>query len=246
VRCDQARDDAAYVLGALSAAERAAFERHLAGCVSCRDSVAELAVLPGLLARLDVATAEALLDPSVETASDFAEVETAGRPDAGSVRLPRLLRAADDIRRRERRRRRWRTAVAGLAVACAAGLAGFAVAAVDRPAPSDRPVAMTSMVPTPAGAQRPVTAEVALTETAGGTRVWMHCTYATIGGYQQPYTLRLVGFGRDGTTEQVASWRAEPGDDLSIDGVVRYDRGELVRVELQADDGVPLLVYRVT
>src|ERR1700738_1996068 len=47
--CEFTFDDGAYVLGALSPAERAAFERHLPGCASCRESVADLAVLPGLL-----------------------------------------------------------------------------------------------------------------------------------------------------------------------------------------------------
>ena len=44
--------DAAYVLGALSAAERQEYEDHLTSCPSCRDAVAELAGMPGLLARV--------------------------------------------------------------------------------------------------------------------------------------------------------------------------------------------------
>lgn len=39
----------AYVLGALEPAERAAVERHLPGCPSCRDEVVSFAPLPGLL-----------------------------------------------------------------------------------------------------------------------------------------------------------------------------------------------------
>jgi anti-sigma factor RsiW len=39
-------DDGPYVLGALSPTERAEYERHLAGCQTCRGSVAALAVLP--------------------------------------------------------------------------------------------------------------------------------------------------------------------------------------------------------
>ncbi|TVT26173.1 zf-HC2 domain-containing protein [Amycolatopsis rhizosphaerae] len=44
--------DAAYVLGALSPADRAAFEEHLDGCADCARSVRELAGLPGLLAQV--------------------------------------------------------------------------------------------------------------------------------------------------------------------------------------------------
>ena len=256
MRCDHARDDAAYVLGALSPVERATFERHLAACAPCRDAVAELAVLPGLLGRLDVATAEALaVDGGVAQTAGVEPVATeeAGRDDPGSTRLARLLRAADDVRRRERRRRRWRTFAAGLAVACVAGLAGFGAAgatglgpaAVGPSAPPDQPAALTAMEPVSTGAGRPITAEVGLTGMAAGTRVWMHCTYGKTGGSYKPRTFRLVGYGRDGTAEQVASWRAAPGDELSIDGVVRYGRDELERVELQGEDGTPLLVYRV-
>ncbi len=41
--------DAAYVLGALSDADRREFEAHLAGCVSCRAAVAELSGVAPLL-----------------------------------------------------------------------------------------------------------------------------------------------------------------------------------------------------
>lgn len=43
--------DASYVLGALSPADRKEYEDHLATCPLCREAVAELAPLPGLLAR---------------------------------------------------------------------------------------------------------------------------------------------------------------------------------------------------
>jgi|GEM_PF-4992781 len=52
-RCDQWKFEAAvYVLGALSPAERHAFEEHLSQCHPCRDDLASVAGLPGLLARL--------------------------------------------------------------------------------------------------------------------------------------------------------------------------------------------------
>ena len=39
---DLAMWDAAYVLGALSDADRLEFEAHLVGCISCREAVTEL------------------------------------------------------------------------------------------------------------------------------------------------------------------------------------------------------------
>jgi carotenoid cleavage dioxygenase-like enzyme len=54
--------DAAYVLGALSDADRLEFEAHLVGCISCREAVTELTAVSSLLSRLDydqVITADA-------------------------------------------------------------------------------------------------------------------------------------------------------------------------------------------
>ncbi len=45
--------DAAYVLGALSDADRSEFEEHLAGCVSCQEAVDELTAVAPLLSLLD-------------------------------------------------------------------------------------------------------------------------------------------------------------------------------------------------
>lgn len=57
---DYAMWDAAYVLGALSCAERREFEAHLGICASCRAAVAELSDLPPLLRVLDVDEARAI------------------------------------------------------------------------------------------------------------------------------------------------------------------------------------------
>jgi carotenoid cleavage dioxygenase-like enzyme len=50
---DHATWDAAYVLGALSGADRREFEAHMVGCMSCREAVTELAVISPLLELLD-------------------------------------------------------------------------------------------------------------------------------------------------------------------------------------------------
>ncbi|MEB3372063.1 zf-HC2 domain-containing protein [Saccharopolyspora mangrovi] len=73
--------DAAYVLGALSPEDRAAFEQHLTGCRSCAAAVGQVAGLPGLLAQVDPA-----------------QLNTGTEP---ADRLPQLL---DEVRRSRRRR----------------------------------------------------------------------------------------------------------------------------------------------
>ena len=42
MRCEHEHDDGAYVLGALSPAERVAYERHLATCSFCREAVRDI------------------------------------------------------------------------------------------------------------------------------------------------------------------------------------------------------------
>jgi predicted anti-sigma-YlaC factor YlaD len=57
--CARDRTDlGVYVLGALEPTERADLEAHLASCPDCREELAALAGLPGLLSRLTLAEAE--------------------------------------------------------------------------------------------------------------------------------------------------------------------------------------------
>ena len=51
--------------------------------------------------------------------------------------------------------------------------------------------------------------------------------------------------GPDGAREQVASWLAAPGDDITLTGATRFVRPDLVRLELTRHDGAVLLAYDV-
>ncbi|HET8680518.1 MAG TPA: zf-HC2 domain-containing protein [Micromonosporaceae bacterium] len=223
MRCEYAGDDGVYVLGALSPAERAVYERHLAGCPSCREGVADLAVLPGLLGRLDPATAE-----QVTQASAPAE------PD----RLPRLLAIARADRARQRRR--WRAGVAALA-ACLVAAVAIGVG-TGQEAPVDQPVPVTLVAMTPVSGSGAVTAEVGITVTTGGTLVTVHCSYRSA-ERRRPYTFRLYAVAVDGSSEQVASWFAAAGDDLRFEGLTRIEQSNLDRIEVRRADGTPILVY---
>lgn len=229
-RCDFMYDDGAYVLGALAPADRAAYERHLAGCADCRQAVGEIAVLPGLLGRLDPAGLEQILSPTPET-----------------DRVPRLLDAARQRRRRERSRTRLRYAIIGLAAAAAALAAGFGTAALLPGEPAaPPPVAQVRMVAMqPVAGSVPVHAEIGLSGTDWGTQVTMRCGYDVVAGYRKAYAFRLVAYGPDGATEQIGSWLAGPGDDLRITGATRFTAAELVRLELLRADGTPVLAYDV-
>jgi len=78
--------DAAYVVGALSSAERLRFEDHLAACPECRRAVAELSPTIGLLSRvsperaasIDAALADGQVDQDGPDSSVRAEVVSLG------------------------------------------------------------------------------------------------------------------------------------------------------------------------
>ncbi|MFI9641299.1 zf-HC2 domain-containing protein [Micromonospora sp. NPDC051925] len=230
-RCEFAHDDGAYVLGALAPADRAAYERHLAGCAPCRQAVAEVAVLPGLLGRLDPTTLEEFLPPPPEIS-----------------RAPELIATARDRRRRDRTRNRRRYAVTALVAAVFALVLGFGGASALRPAPTPAPttqaVRMVSMAPVSAKTPA-VHAEIGLSGTKWGTEVVMHCGYDATVDYGKAYTFRLVAHGPDDATEQIASWLAAPGDDVNLRGATRFTDSELVRLELVRADGTLVLSYDV-
>ena len=228
MRCPYAHEDGAYVLGALAPAERAEFERHLSGCRTCRDAVAELAVLPGLLGRLDAEVAEQVSNHPVPTEMS---------------RVPHLLLAARRSRRRERVRRRWRVAGTVLVAACLAVVVGVGVDVMRDPEGGRAPAAMASMWPAIPDKPAPIAAEIGLKDVDGGTAVWMHCAYQSRNDYHEAWAFRLYVYDTGGHAEQVGSWMAGPGDDLTIDGWTRFSRAEIARVELHRGDGTPMLVY---
>ena len=97
----------AYVLGSLDRSERIALEAHLEFCPHCRDELAELAPLPGLLSRLTVD--EAITGP----------------PPVDDAMLERLLAAASRDRR-VARHHRWLAAAAAVVVLAGGTTAGIA------------------------------------------------------------------------------------------------------------------------
>lgn len=219
--CRFAHDDAAYVLGALSPAERLAYERHMPGCGDCTRGVGELAGLPGLLGRVD---ARLLDDPP---AADPA-------PD---TLLPALC---GEVRRRHRRRN---VAAAGLA---AAGLAAASVALVGPQlggADGPGPPAVSSEVPTvamdPVG-EVPVRARVSLEQVTWGTRLGLVCTYdPTSVEYDLPPEVDYLLFvrTREGQAERVGSWRSVGGLTMRLSAATAADRDEIESVEVRTPEG---------
>src|SRR4051794_25862433 len=144
----------AYVVGALDHTERAELEAHLAGCPMCRDELAELAPLPGLLSRLSVD--EVLAGPPTLDTRE---------PDGAMLDrllVARLLGAAARERRRASRPR-WLAAAAAVVVLVGAST-GAVVATRD---------SGTHWQQTAVAAAGPVHLTVKLVDQANGTKLDM-------------------------------------------------------------------------
>ena len=223
--CPLAHSDAAYVLGALSPADRLEYERHLPDCETCRRSVATLAGMPGLLARVPREQVEAPLpfEPPPETV------------------LPALVAT---VRREQRRRAVLVTLGAAAAVAVVAlGATALQAARDDGPTPTPQ-AAPTSASPTLAAAMPMdvvidygITADVSLTQGDWGTKVGYICRYEEddYSGGGHGYRYNLVVFTRTGETETVASWWAEPGRTVADDTTTAVNLSDITKVELQND-----------
>ncbi|MCU1557448.1 MAG: putative transrane anti-sigma factor [Microbacteriaceae bacterium] len=214
--------DAAYLLGALSPTERREFERHLATCESCSAAIAELAMIPGLLARVPAEEASDLLRP-------------ASVLPVPVTLLPRLVRSV------ARRRRRARGLVAGALVATATVAAAIVLAiplvfpgAARTVPPKTAEVALIQVVPSP------LSASVRLVPEGWGTRIEMKCRYAIGGptnyvpapGSYASYAMYVTdGAGR---STQIATWTAEPGSTAEPSATTSLALDEISAVDVRS------------
>jgi hypothetical protein len=223
----------AYVLGALAPAEREEYESHLARCPECRHEVAQLAVLPGLLTRLDPAVAE-------EIARD-GRAATAATPP-GTL-LPQTLQTLTVRRNAQRRRRRWQSAGALVALVCLAVATGLGVDALSdrgRPAPPG-PVQMTAMRSLKPNV--PIQADVALVPVDGGTEVRMHCWYDSSSHSGERWLLHLVAVPRGhGDEEELFLWTAADGDDIVMRKFTHMVAPDIAKLEVRFQT-TSVLVY---
>ena len=222
--------DSAYVLGALSPAERREFEAHLRECERCSESVSELAGLPGMLSRVPRDQAFALLE-------DDAALETASVPEPGPgpEMLPSLLHRA----RRRRARGRW--LVGGLSAVAAAlivGIAAFALPGVLNPATPQTAVVMQQVEPSA------LTADLRLTAEPWGTRLDSRCTYAHVGADSggHSWTYAMVVTDRAGQQHTISTWTADEGTTATPVATTSLPLKDIATVDIRsAGDGTVLL-----
>jgi putative zinc finger protein len=230
VTCPMLVESGAYVLGALSPAQRQSYEQHLSTCAECRAEVGDLAVLPGLLGRLDAASV---------------------RVDDDEVTVPPAVLTKVVGRVRRRRRNQRLVAIGGaLAAACLALVIGLTVPTHSTPSPS-RAVASASAAPVmhamkPVGNTKFVSASLGITPFSGGTRFNGTCTYAWSRiNYAGPVNFQLYVYPKKGTPVAVSSWSAMPGDTVPFTGMTWWPKTDLSKVEVVGPSG-PLLWANVT
>ncbi|HEU4674503.1 MAG TPA: zf-HC2 domain-containing protein [Motilibacteraceae bacterium] len=208
----------AHVLGALEPAERADVEAHLAACPGCREELAELAVLPGLMSRVDLSD----LDLSADESDVSSETSAEHVLDAVLFQVARERRAA-------RRRRAVLTTVGLVAAAAVAAVLALVV-----------PGRAPSAPPAPVAAARTVAADgpggvhftADLAPRGWGTEVVLH-----LSGVPRGQWCQLVAVGRDGRTEIAASWVASYAGRADVTGATSVPLASLAALRITTDQG---------
>lgn len=180
--------DAAYLLGALSDAEAAEYERYLADTAES-DDAADASHLPAILDVLSPEEALALLDEGSPIAR---------RDEDGHA--PASFAAGAERRRTRSRAVRVATVIASAAAfLLIGGLVGHAIG----PQESSTGVALQAMAP---GQRQGVTASLALSSEPWGTRLDWECEYT------KDWAVKATGYDlvvttKSGVETVVASWR---------------------------------------
>ena len=209
----------AYVLGALTPAERDTVDEHLLACPAC---TAELDAMTTLPLFLDLVPGD--------------EVARMGSEDsAPDPRLVDRVVAAALSERRRSRRHRWLAAVAA-AVVLIAGSAGAGVLL----SPSSHTTQTAAATFESTDATTHAWAEVRVQPKQWGAALQIQLT-----GVSPGERCKLVAVGRDGTTDIAGSWQATYSGNVNVPGatslqlsstaaydVITFDGRRLVRVPI--------------
>jgi len=235
--------DAAYVLGALSPAERREYEEHLASCPACQSAVSELAAIPGLLAQVSPGDA-AMLAMAVDSRTDQGETAAAGEAElvesefveSGLVEtgpppslLPKMIKEARS------RRRKMLAAVGGIAAAVLLAIGGLAIGTGLIPLRPESPqrVAFSPVVPSA------ITAVADLIPDTDGTQIKVECVYAEVndprpGSGHEIYSIFVVD--RAGHASEIKEWPATPNKQMRPSGMTPLQLSQIADLEIRQSD----------
>lgn len=207
----------AYVVGALDPGERTQVDAHLSGCAGCREELATLAGLPGLLGRLSEEEAVAAW---------------------GRQRLPLLLEATLAELRRRRRSHRWRARLVAVVAAVALAVAGGGIALALHPVSSASTVAAGERW----SAVDPATGVHATAVV--GAQPWGSTIHLVVSGVPAGQRCHLVAVARDGTRESAGGWRASYTGQAAIDASTAIARDHLAALQVITVSGDALVSLR--
>lgn len=206
----------AYVVGALEPAERAEVEEHLAACPPCREELAALAGLPGLLGRLDEETA---------VSADHQEVSSAT-----------LERTVEELRLRRRRARR-RSRIISLAAAVAVvASAGGAVAATSGSSPQPQATGAAAGHLAGSDASTGVQATAALYWEPWGSQIRM-----VVSGVSPGHHCRLLAVSTSGRSQVIGTWNVTYGGKVDIAVATSISPARLASLRVVTTSGAVLL-----
>jgi len=228
--------DAAYVLGALSPAERREFEEHLASCPQCQTAVSELAAIPGLLAQVSPADAAMLpmtVDNQVGQSGETAEMSDTEaeliEPGPPPSLLPRMIKKARS------RRRRMVAAVAGIAAAVILVIGSVAVAIGLLPLRPESPERVAFSPVVPSG----ITAVADVIPDNDGTQIKVECVYAEVndprpGGGHEIYSIFVVD--QSGNASEIKEWPATPNKQMRPSGTTPLKPSQIADLEIRESE----------
>ncbi|WAC90301.1 anti-sigma factor family protein [Mycobacterium sp. Aquia_213] len=220
--------DAAYLLGSLSAADRRAFEEHMADCPACRQAVAELSGIPAILSQLDRKAVAA-----INEAGHASEA-----PQMSPALLSSLLATVRWVRRRTRLTT-WTASAAAAVVLTISVFIGFHSYFTNAPAPqttvSAQPMAQVGTTL--------LASTVSLTSRQWGTYIALE--FVCIAPPDAHHnTVALVVVGRDGSQTRLATWVAIPGHTATPAGTISTTVNQIASVQVVLADNGQVMLQR--
>jgi Putative zinc-finger len=208
---DPYRDwDAAYLLGALSAKDRRAYEEHLQTCDECSAELASLGDVPDTLAALPADRALATIT------------------DAPPNLLPGLVRSVQQ----DVRRRRVRLGAVMTAVAVAAAVIGAVITIpLTREQPQGDYVVLAQTVASK------LSADARLVPERWGTTIEISCRYdelATPSERARGYELYVTD--TSGKSQLIASWTSSPGTTVKPAATTKLQRNEIQALDIRSSE----------
>lgn len=205
----------AYLLGGLSADERAGFDSHLEQCAECRDELQKASGIPALLGTMGYSEASALMgaNPPAAPQGDYQDL------------LGRLA-----AKRRKERLRYGSFALAAVAAALVAGVF-LAPALRPAPAPDARFAAVSELGPR---------VEVGMVAKAWGTELDFSGA-----GLPTTGTLSLWVVDHGGTADRAGSWQATQTGKTKLTGAVPTELANIATVQLRDVDSRVLAVMKL-